>query len=225
MGDDHGTGREQSGDRRCPAKGGRAALKGAGNDELVRIWKACGDDDYGRIIRLLILTGCRRQEIGGLRWSEIDSKQGTWTIPAARAKNKRAHTLPLMPAAIEILETVPRMTTRDNLFGARSSAGFSTWAEDKAALDKCSGVTGWVVHDIRRSTATKLADLGVQPHIIEQILNHQSGHKSGIARIYNRSSYEREVRAALALWADHLRSLIDGGERKILPYTPLSVPA
>jgi hypothetical protein len=60
----------------------------------------------------------------------------------------------------------------------------------------------------------------VQPHIIEQILNHQSGYKAGPAGIYNRSSYEREVRAALALWADHVRTLVDGGERKVIPYAP-----
>jgi integrase len=78
-------------------------------------------------------------------------------------------------------------------------------------------VSDWTLHDLRRSTATKLADLGVQPHVIEQVLNHVSGHKGGVAGIYNRSSYEREVRAALALWADHVRVLTEGGEKKILP--------
>ena len=80
-----------------------------------------------------------------------------------------------------------------------------------------SGVKNWTTHDIRRSVATRMADLGIVPHIIEQILNHQSGHKRGAAGIYNRSSYEREVRAALALWHDHLRTLVEGGKRKILP--------
>jgi hypothetical protein len=74
------------------------------------------------------------------------------------------------------------------------------------------------VHDIRRSVATKMADIGVQPHIIEQILNHQSGHKRGPAGVYNRSVYEREVRAALGLWADHVRALVGGGERKVLAF-------
>jgi len=75
-----------------------------------------------------------------------------------------------------------------------------------------------VLHDIRRSVATRMADLGVQPHIIEAVLNHQSGHKAGIAGVYNRSPYEREVRNALAMWHDHLRSLIEGGERKVLNF-------
>ena len=65
-----------------------------------------------------------------------------------------------------------------------------------------------------------MADLGVQPHIIEAVLNHVSGHKGGVAGIYNRSSYEREVRAALMLWADHVRALVEGGEAKVLAFRP-----
>jgi len=71
-------------------------------------------------------------------------------------------------------------------------------------------VGDWRVHDIRRTVATRMADLGVQPHVIEAVLNHQSGHRAGVAGIYNRSRYEREVRAALALWADHVHSVVTG---------------
>jgi integrase len=189
------------------------------DDELAAIWRACKDDDYGRIVRLLILLGARRQEIGGLLWSELSFERGTWTLPSGRSKNGRAHTLPLMPMALDIIKDVPRLVSRDQLFGARSNDGFTGW-DQKEALDERSGVIGWTLHDIRRSVATKLADIGVQPHIIEQILNHQSGHKAGPAGIYNRSSYEREVRAALALWADQVRTLVEGGERKVVPYAP-----
>jgi integrase len=76
----------------------------------------------------------------------------------------------------------------------------------------------WNAHDLRRTTATGLANLGTPPHVVEAILNHQSGHKRGVAGVYNRSPYEREVRAALALWEDHLRTIIAGGERKVLAY-------
>jgi hypothetical protein len=62
-----------------------------------------------------------------------------------------------------------------------------------------------------------MADLGIHPHIIETVLNHQSGHKAGPAGIYNRSSYANEVKAALALWADHIRTLVEGDERKVGP--------
>jgi integrase len=187
------------------------------DDEVGRIWNGCGDDDYGRVIKLLTLTGSRRQEVGGMAWPEIDFERGLWTLPAARSKNGRAHTLPLPGLAFDIIKTVPCTASREHLFGSRSGTGFANWDKGKQALDARCGVTGWTVHDIRRSVATKLADIGVQPHVIEQILNHQSGHKRGIAGIYNRSSYGREVRAALALWADHVSTLVDGGERKIVP--------
>ena len=78
------------------------------------------------------------------------------------------------------------------------------------------------MQDLRRTTATGLANLGTPPHVVEAILNHQSGHKRGVAGVYNRSPYEREVRAALALWEDHVRTLVDGGERKVIPYAPVT---
>jgi integrase len=188
-----------------------------GDTELTAIWRACGDDDFGRIVRLLICMPCRRSEIGAICWSELDDREqpSTFTIPAARSKNGRAHTLPLMPMALAIIKSVPKMVSRDFLFGVRAT-GFTRWADAKRALDARSAVRNWTLQDVRRSVATRMADLGVQPHIIEQILNHVSGHKSGVAGIYNRSSYEREVRNALATWHDHVRTLVEGGERKIL---------
>jgi integrase len=185
--------------------------------ELAAIWKACGDDDYGRCTKLLILTGCRRQEIGGMCWSEFDNPENpsTWTLPAARSKNGRAHTLPLLPAMSAVINTVLHMAGRDQLFGTRAS-GFTGWSRTKPELDRRANVKNWTTHDIRRSVATKMADLGVQPHIIETVLNHQSGHKRGPAGIYNRSVYTNEVRAALALWHDHVRSVVAGTARKIV---------
>jgi len=99
------------------------------DSEQAAIWRACGDDDFGKIVKLLILLGCRRAEIGGMRWSEFnDPRQPTaWTLPAERSKNGKAHTLPIMPRVAEIISTVPRMANRDQLFGTRSDGGFSTW--------------------------------------------------------------------------------------------------
>jgi len=191
-------------------------------EEIRAIWQACADDHHGKIIKLLILLGARRQEIGGIVFSELDleSPQPSWTLPKERSKNGRAHTLPLLPMALEIIRSVSKLVSRDQLFGARADYGFSSWPQGKAALDQRCGVENWTVHDIRRSVATGMADIGVAPHIIEAILNHQSGHKAGPAGIYNRSSYEREVRAALGLWEDHVRTLVDGCERKVIPYAP-----
>jgi integrase len=190
--------------------------------ELAAIWRSCGDDDHGRIIKLLILSACRRAEIGDMCWSELDDPErpSSFTIPANRSKNGKARTLPVTPTMARIIAGIPHMASRDQLFGMHSH-GFTRWAGTKAELDARSGVENWVVHDIRRSTATKLADAGVQPHIVEEILGHSaSGHKRGVAKIYNKSPYTNEVRNALLMWDDHVRTLVAGGARKVLAYTP-----
>jgi integrase len=190
------------------------------DSELAAIWNACEGDDHGRIIRLLALTGARRQEIAGMRWSEIDLPAGTWTLPKERAKNGRALTLPLPPLALEIINTVPQIVGRDQLFGARAQAGFTQWDLHKRRLNGRLGgkVKAWRPHDLRRTVATRMADLGVQPHVIEAVLNHYSGHRRGVAGIYNRSPYEREMRAALALWADYVAAMVSGGERRVVAF-------
>jgi integrase len=186
--------------------------------ELAAIWKAAGDDAFGRVLKLLMLLGQRRTEVGGIAWSELDLERGTWTIPAQRTKNHRAHTLPLPSLALHIITGVPRVVDRDTLFGDRADSGITGWARPKAALDARLGdsVMPWTLHDLRRTLATRLCDLGTAPHVVEQILNHRSGHRAGIVGVYNRSSYEREVRAALLLWSDHISSLVHS-ERKIMP--------
>jgi integrase len=187
------------------------------DQEIVAVWNGVGDDDFGRIVKLLVLTAQRRTEVGGIPWRELDLERGTWTIPSGRTKNGREHTLPLPPLALDIIRNIPRVVGRDYLFGPRA-AGFTSWNRSKKILDRRLGdqVGPWRLHDLRRSAATRMCDLGVAPHVVEQILNHHSGHRGGVAGVYNRSSYQREVRAALALWNDHIRSIIEGGERKIV---------
>lgn len=187
--------------------------------ELVAIWKASSpDDDYGRIIRLLILLGARSGEIAGMSWSELDLDVGTWHLPKERSKNHRAHLIVLPAPALEIIRTVPQQAGRDQLFGARADCGFTAWSQSKAALDRRlgDGVKPWRGHDIRRSVATGMADIGIQPHIIEAVLNHYTGHRRGTAGIYNRSRYDREVTAALTRWADHVLVLVEGRESKVV---------
>jgi integrase len=182
--------------------------------ELVAIWRACKDDDYGRIIRLLILLGARRQEVGGMRFSELGVPE-QWTLPSERSKNRRAHTLPLVPTAIDIINGAPRVVGRDHLFGVRAN-GFANWGEGKKALDERSGVRGWSVHDLRRSVATKMAeDCKVLPHLVEQILNHTSGHKAGVAGTYNLAVYASQVHEALLMWEAHVLGLV-AGKRKVV---------
>jgi integrase len=181
--------------------------------ELIAVWRACGDDHYGRIVKLLILTAARRKEIGHMRWSELDADRGIWTLPAERSKNAKAHTLALPAAAWQLIGEQSNQQN-DFLFGRR--VPFCDWVRGKEALDRRAGVRAWVIHDLRRTTATMMAEIGIQPHIIEAILNHISGHKGGVAGIYNRAGYERETRNALGSWADHVQALVSGNERKIV---------
>ena len=118
--------------------------------------------------------------------------------------------MPLGPLAIGIIESVPRMVGRDNLFGSRDERGFTGWGLYKQRLDDRLGdrVAPWTLHDIRRTSCTRLADIGVEPHVIEAAVNHHSGHKAGVAGIYNRSRYEHQVKAALVMWDDHLRAML-----------------
>jgi integrase len=152
-------------------------------------------------------------------WSELDD-DGTWTLPAGRSKNNRGHTITLPAPALEIIKSVPR-TDRDHLFGTWAGDGFTTWSRSKEELDErlASAVRPWRVHDIRRSVATKMADIGIEPHIIEACLNHYSGHRKGVAGTYNRSLYERAVAAALARWSEHVLALVEGRPSKVVAFT------
>jgi integrase len=187
------------------------------DDELGAIWRACLDGGYGRIIKLLALTGARREEVGGMCWSELDAA-GNWILPAERSKNGRQHVLSLPAAALSIIAEVERIDGRDHLFGGGADRGFQRWSASKRELDMRAGVTGWTVHDIRRTVATRMADIGIQPHVIEAVLNHQSGHKHGPAGVYNRSTYEREVKTALATWTEHVLALVEGRKNKIVRF-------
>ena len=151
------------------------------------------DNDYGRIVRLLILTGCRRDEIGSLRWSEIDNESRLIALPGERTKNSRTHDVPLSKAAPEIIDSIPRRMNSDFVFG-EGKGGFSGWSKAKAALDIQLGLKPWRLHDLRRTASTRMADAGVQI-VIEVVINHISGHKAGVAGVYNRSTYENEKRA------------------------------
>ena len=194
--------------------------------ELAEIWQACGDDDYGRIVRLLILTAQRRDEVGGMRWQELDTEAGQWFLPSARTKNHREHVLPLVRDALALLPHC--RTGRDHIFGdgprreGDQHRGFSGWSKSKAALDArilaarkmvdagAKPLSHWTVHDLRRTAATVMADqLGVLPHIVEAILNHVSGHRAGVAGVYNRARYQAEMRQALERWGAYVSDIVE----------------
>jgi len=188
------------------------------NDEIHDLWNALPAGDYGDILKLLLLTGQRRQEIGDLKWSEVDMETGTINLPAERTKNGLAHTIPMSDSVKAILAARTHRPNRELVFGQRRE-GFSSWAMPKAALDAKLGFTKpFVIHDLRRTCATGMAEqLGIEPHIIEAVLNHISGHKAGVAGIYNRASYESGKRRALDLWANHVEQIVAGHKAKVVP--------
>jgi integrase len=172
-------------------------------DELRKLWHGLGTDDFSDIVRLLLLTGQRRNEIGRLQWSEIDLAKSAIVLPPERVKNGREHSVPLSTQALAILQRQPQRKA----FLFRD--GFKDWDRAKQRLDQRLGISPWRLHDLRRTAATQMAELGVQPHIIEAVLNHVSGHKGGVAGVYNRARYEGEMRQALQRWADHLDTITE----------------
>jgi integrase len=178
--------------------------------ELAEIWKAAEllDNDYGRIIRLLILLGNRRDEVGEMPWSELDLISAIWDLPGERTKNKRSLRIALPAIAVDIVKGAWKG------WGHQASGGLVFrdfhWSRDKTELDAMLGdkVAPWTVHDLRRTMATRMGDHGVLPHVVEAILNHQSGSKRGVAGVYNRSPYEAEAKQALKDWADRVVGLV-----------------
>jgi integrase len=198
--------------------------------ELVEIWRAVPDRDFGAIIQLLILTGQREREIADLRWSEVDLDRDLISLPPARTKNRRGHTIPLSSAARAILEAQPKRDGRDLVFGS-GPGGFSGWSKSKNALDqailaarktsdkKAKPIPAWIIHDLRRAASTHMADkLNIQPHVIEAVLGHVSGHKAGVAGRYNLACYEAEKAAALTRWGDYVLALVEGRESNVATF-------
>ncbi len=167
-------------------------------DELRRVWDAAGTIGYpfGTITRLLILTGQRRGEIAAAKHSWFTAS--TLEIPASAYQTGRAHTVPLGPEAAAIVKTLPRWTCGEFVFSTKAGrTPVCGHSNAKERLDKLSGVTGWTIHDIRRSVATHMARLGVPADHIERVLGHVI---PGVAGVYNRHAYAAEKRAALELW-------------------------
>jgi integrase len=192
-----------------------------GDRELATVWNTLPEGDYGDIIRLLILCGARAAEIGSLRWNEIDLEHGLILLSGERVKNGRAFEIPLSEPMRAILQRRAQSKVGAFVFGRSGCTGFSGWGNSKERLDRAIAAKlgkapeSWVVHDLRRTTATRMADLGTPPHIVEQVLNHQSGHRAGVAGIYNRAMYKAEKAQALAQWGAHVVAVTEGKKSKI----------
>jgi integrase len=185
--------------------------------ELIRVWRALDVSIFSDIVRLLILTGQRRTEIGGLRWNELDVDMTRIKLPESRTKNGVPHLVPLSEPAREVVARQYRVVGHACLFTIRHDRGFTTWDAGKKALDaRLPDMEPWTLHDLRRSTATGMAHIGVQPHVVEAVLNHQSGSKAGVAGIYNLNTYLPEKTAALTLWAEHVMAAVSGKAAKVV---------
>jgi integrase len=177
--------------------------------ELNAIWAATeGGGDYARIVRLCLLTGCRRDEIGGLRWDEVLPDR--LLIGAERMKAGSTHEVPLLPA---ITAALPERSEQaeGSVFG-RHGTGFSGWSKSKAQLDHKlakAGVkmTRWTLHDLRRTLSTRLHDAGIEPLVIEALLAHK---QQGIAAVYNRASFREAKRSALTRWHQIVKAILEG---------------
>jgi integrase len=186
--------------------------------ELRKVWTASAGlgHPFAGIVRLLILTGQRRNEIAGLRWSEVDlGEEHLIHLPKERTKNARAHDVPLSAQALALVAGLPRLVDADLVFTIRRKPiiGFSRM---KRKLDAASGVTGWTLHDLRRTVASGLQRLGVRLEVTEAVLNHRSGSTAGIVGVYQRHDYAVEKRDALQRWADHVDALVSGKTAKVV---------
>jgi integrase len=188
------------------------------DEEIVKIWQAAERQGYphGTVVQLLLLTGQRRGEIAWLNRTWIDGTEGTITLPNWLTKNKREHTFPLGDLAAQIIETVPCFASTELLFPTRwdNDRPLSGWSKYKSEMS--DGVAGWTLHDLRRTFATRLAEMKVAPHVVERLLNHKLGsigNKTGgivsaVAEVYNRAAYMAEMREAIALFEKRIAALI-----------------
>ena len=167
--------------------------------ELKAIWDATDNGkDYSRIVRLCLLTGCRREEIGRLRWDEIQNDR--IVFGPDRMKGNLAHEIALLPMILSVLPKRPD-EARGSVFGRRGT-GFSGWSKSKIYLDaKLAGLgmkmPAWGLHDLRRTFSTRLHDAGMEPLVIEALLAHK---QQGVAAVYNRASFREAKSAALTRW-------------------------
>jgi integrase len=211
------------------------------DDELARIWRACEPENFphngnfGRVVQMLILTATRRNEVSGMTWSEVNLDDAIWELPAERSKNHRKHILPLSPPAHAILKELSERKRWNGKNWASDQYVFSSFgtintSRPRAALYERSGTSDWWLHDIRKTVATGMGNLGIAPHVISCVLNHVSvfrmdvqgmtiavqGPRAGITGKYNLSPYFREMQQALDRWADHVMALVEGRADKVV---------
>jgi integrase len=206
-------------DRPAPAEARQRAL----SDEQIRwFWHACDEvgEPFGTIFKLLLLTGARLNEVAGMRRDELIAEGAMWELPGARTKNKRPHKVPLPTVAQNIISAVPNGSRV--IFSTTGTTPPSGWSRAKRRLDAAmlavaradrgpdATIPPFRLHDLRRTAVTGMAELGIRSDVIELTVNHISGHRGGIAGVYNRSELLAERKVALELWSTHVAALARG---------------
>jgi integrase len=181
------------------------------DSELRALWKACeGDGPFGDALKVLVLTGARRNEVSQMRWSEIDEKRRLWALPASRSKNHHEHTVPLSSQAWTLIQAQSRFLDCDFVFTADGRRPVTGWDKAKNRLSAKAGIApaSWRLHDLRRTCASGLQRLGIAVPVIEKALNHLSGTFRGIVGTYQQHDYADEIRIALQRWGDHVEQMV-----------------
>jgi integrase len=190
------------------------------DSELAPVWKAAEKTrwPFGPAVQLLILTACRRDEIGSLRWQEVHGDE--IRIPAERSKSGEPRIIPLSSAAAKLIAALPRVG--DHVFSA-NGRGISGWSKAKRALDAAVAdlngwpLTRWRLHDLRRTAATGLQRIGIGLQVIESILGHVGGSRAGIVAVYQRHQFDVEKRSALGQWAREIDRIAGGKKATVVP--------
>jgi integrase len=205
-----------------PAAEGGGRERVLSDEELAALWRAAEGEAnrsvFGPMVQLLVLTGCRRDEVRDATWAEFDLSKREWLIPGQRTKNGRDHLVPLSDSAVTILEALPRIAGRAKLlFTTTGETSISGLSKIKARVAKAMAdelgqePAPWTLHDLRRTLATGLQKLRFPVEVSEAVLNHRGGTVSGVAAIYARHDYAAEKREALDAWARHVAGIVEGG--------------
>jgi len=184
------------------------------NAELKRLWDVLQNESdlWRTALRLMILTGQRREEVLGAEWDEFDLPKRVWTIPGKRAKNGKPHIVPLSPAVLVLLKSLPNRTGRVFPVGT----GLTSRAAARIREGMGPGGPEWRWHDLRRTMATGLQRLGIRLEVTEAVLNHVSGSRAGIVGVYQRHDWADEKRDALNRWAVEVDRIVTGkGAKKV----------
>lgn len=179
------------------------------DDEIVRLLRACRNDVYPfrHFVPFLLATAQRRGEVAALKWSDIDFDEKVWVIPADRSKNGKPHVVPLSLFALDVLKQIPRFDACDWVFTTTRRSPVSGFSKMLRRVSEGSQTSDWRLHDLRRTAASGMARAGVEPHVVEKVLNHISGIISGVAAVYLRYSFDAEKKDALEGWGKHLTQL------------------